>query len=207
MCFGGNRSASEADKTSKELLAREKKRQADVLAGKAKIDSAFTQFNDPYYASYKEAYKGNYIPQVDDQYKSAVAKTLAALAGRGIDRSSIGAAKQGELAGKYLDAKTTVSGEADEAANDLRSKVENARSNLYSLNNASADPAQANTAALGQAKTLVAPPTFSPIGDIFASFVEPIRAGVNASNNTPTRTYSSPFSTKRTGYGSGKVVG
>lgn len=206
MCFGGNSAASEADNTAQELLNRETVRQNNVQLGKTNIDNAFSQFSDPYFASYKDAYSANYTPQVDEQYKTAVAKTIAALAGRGMDRSSVGAAKQGELADKYIQAKQTVASDADTAANQLRAQVEGAKSNLYQVNTASADPAAANTMALGQAKTLVAPPTYSPIGEIFASFVEPIASYNQSRNNTATKNYASPFSTRRSATGSATVV-
>lgn len=206
MCFGNN-SASEADSTAQELLNREAIRQSNIGLGKANIDTAFGQFDDGYYGAYKDAYQGNYAPQVDDKYKSAVAKTLVTLAGRGMDRSSLGAAKQGELADKYIEAKQTVASDADNAANQLRAQVEGAKSNLYQLNSAAADPSAANAQAIGQAKTLVAPPAYSPIGEIFASFLSPLEAYKTSSNNTASKaSYASPFSTRRPSTGSSSVV-
>lgn len=211
MCFGGGsrgggqKAQAAAIDPAKEVLDREDTRQANVNIGKANIDTNFKQFDDAYYGKYKDAYKGNYIPQIEKQYTSAVGKMIAALAGRGMDRSSVGAAKQGELAEDYVDAKTTIAGEADTAANTLRTNVEGAKSNLYALNSASADPAAANAQALGQAKTLVAPPQYSPLGEVFASALQPFNNYQAAQNNTPLRTYSSPFNTAKKS-GSSTVV-
>ena len=92
-----------------------------------------------------------------------------ALAERGIDRSSVGAAAQGDLYGDMTNAKAGIASDARSASDTLRSNVENTKSNLYAMNSASADPAAANAMALGQSKSLVAPPQYSPIGDVFAS--------------------------------------
>lgn len=212
MCFGGGAENGPiagdqyAGDPAQQVLDQEALRQSNVMLGKGKIDTAFKQFDDPYYASYKEAYKGNYIPQIDEQYTTAVGKMMAQLAKRGIDLSSIGAAKQGKLASDYVDAKTTIAGEAESAANALRGNVENTKSNLYALNTSSADPAAADAQALAQAKTLVAPPQYSPIGDVFASALQPFNNFQAAQNNTPNQpAYKSPFTTKRS-TGSSTVV-
>lgn len=226
MCFGGDSGAAQQGTSSypsgysatpiappaqkdpaQDLLDREAIRQSNVLLGKANIDRNFKQFDDPYYQSYQDAYKGNYIPQLDDQYKSAVAKMLVSMAGRGMDMSSVGAAKQGGLAKDYTTAKSTIASDASDAANTLRSNVEQSKANLYALNSASADPAAADAQALGQSKTLVAPPTYSPLGDVFASALQPVTSFQSARNNTPIGpAYTSPFTTRPRKTGSATVV-
>lgn len=207
MCFGGGggQPAYQEIDPAQEVLDRESVRQNNVNLGKANIDTNFKQFDDKYYDTYKSTYQGNYVPQVDEQYKTAVGKMMTQLAKRGMDRSSVGVARQGELADDYVKAKTTIASEADTAANTLRSNVEASKSNLYALNSSSADPAAAAAQAAGQAKTLVAPPQYSPIGDVFASALQPFNSMQSAQNNTSTRSpYASPY--KASGKGSATVV-
>jgi hypothetical protein len=206
MCFGGGGSTNQdATDTSNDINARELIRQSDVKKGKANIDTNFAQFNDPYYQGYEKAYADNYVPQIDKQYTTNVGKMIAALAERGIDRSSIGASAQGNLYEDSVNAKAGVASDARSAADTLRSNVENTKSNLYAMNSASADPAAANAMALGQSKSLVAPPQYSPIGDVFASAMQPFTNGVAAANNAPGTPYKSPYSTNKS-TGSGTVV-
>lgn len=206
MCFGGgSKTNQQATDTSNDINARELIRQSDVKKGKANIDNNFAQFSDPYYTGYEKAYADNYTPQIDQQYNTSVGKMIAALAERGIDRSSVGAAAQGDLYGDLTKAKAGVASDARGAADTLRSNVENTKSNLYAMNNASADPAAANAMALGQSKSLVAPPQYSPIGDVFASAMQPFANGVSAANNAPGTPYKSPY-TSANRSGSGTVV-
>lgn len=206
MCFGGGGSAAQdATDTANDINARELIRQNDVKKGKENIDGNFKQFDDPYYQGYEKTYTDNYVPQLDKQYNSSVGKMIAALAERGMDRSSVGAAAQGDIYGDYTNAKTSIASDARSAADTLRSNVENTKSNLYAMNSASADPAAANTMALGQSKSLVAPPQYSPLGDVFASAMQPFANGIAANANTPNAPYKSPYSTSNKS-GSGTVV-
>lgn len=206
MCFGGGGSTNQdASNTANDINARELIRQSDVTKGKANIDANFKQFDDPYYAGYEKAYANNYLPQVDKQYNTSVGKMIAALAERGIDRSSVGAAAQGDLYEDKTKAVAGIASDARGAADTLRSNVENTKSNLYAMNSASADPAAASAMALGQSKSLVAPPQYSPIGDVFAAAMQPFSNGVSAANNAPGTPYKSPYTTANRS-GSGTVV-
>jgi len=207
MCFGGGGStAQDATDTYNDIDAREVIRQNDIKKGKANIDTNFAQFNDPYYQGYEKAYADNYVPQIEKQYATSVGKMMSALAERGMDRSSVGAAAQGDLFGENVKAKASIASDARSAADNLRSNVENTKSNLYAMNNASADPAAANAMALGQSKSLVAPPQYSQLGDVFASAMQPFSNGITAANNAPGTPYKSPFAGGGRQSGSGTVV-
>lgn len=207
MCFGGGGggAAQDATDTANDINARELIRQNDVTKGKTNIDSNFKQFDDTYYKGYEKSYADNYVPQLDKQYNTSVGKMIASLAERGMDRSSVGAAAQGDIYGDYTNAKTSIASDARTASDNLRSNVENTKSNLYAMNSASADPAAANTMALGQSKSLVAPPQYGQLGDVFASAMQPFSNGIAASNNTPNAPYKSPYATGNKS-GSGTVV-
>src|SRR5690606_25016786 len=169
------------------------------------IDKAFSKFDDDYYSGYQNDYTGYYFPQLDRQYGDVVDKLTATLAGRGILESSVGANKFANLARDHAEARTNIQNEAIDAANRLRGQVENAKSNLYSLNEASADPQAVNAQAIGQATALVAPPTYSPLGQVFANVLDSFGNYMNARQNRPSRQYQSPYSAP-SGYGSGQVV-
>ena len=179
MCLSPPKSkaSGEAARAEAETRAREEKRQADILAGKGKIDEAYSGFDDDYYGGYKDTYTDYYNPQVDDQYKTALDQLTAALSGRGILESSPGIAKLGELQKSYDQGRTQVANDADVASRSLRSNVENSKTDLYALNQSSADPEGIGARATGQATALAAPPSFSPLGQLFAGILSGFAGG------------------------------
>lgn len=178
---------------AQQVTAAEAARQAAIKTGNANIDSAFAQFNDPYFQKFEDAYKGYYNPQVDSQYADADGVMEAGLARNGIDRSSIAATKHGQLFSAYGDERAAIGDAAHAGAQDLRGKVSNEKSNLYAENSASADPAQASTQALASATSLVTPPAFSPLGQLFGNFLQPFTQYAQSYSNNPGPGYKSPF--------------
>ncbi len=77
---------------------------------------------------------------------------------------------------------------------------------MYSMNEASANPQAVNAQAVGSATSLVAPPTYSPLGQVFAAALNGLSSFQNARSNQPSRGYSSPYGGGPSGYGSGSVV-
>lgn len=189
------------------LDMREYARQGDVNIGQSRIASAFQPFNAAYYEQFAKKYNDYYQPQLDRQYTDANAKLTAALAGRGVLESTPGATQLAELLRKNLQTRTEIANNAQDAANGLRINVETARTNLTNLNQASADPTAVNTAAVGQATALMAPPTFSPLGEVFASAISALGNAAGASNNRAGTPYQSPYVYGRRGStGSGRVI-
>lgn len=166
-----------------ELRGREDQRQQDILAGRDAINNAFSRFNDDYYNTFAADYTSHYYPQIDRQYDRAQGQTRASLADRGVGQSSIAGHAFADLLKTRLDARNQVAAGAVDAANALRSNVENTRTNLFGLNEAAADPAALNTQAQAQATALVAPPTTNPLGQIFASTLGPLTAGIQSYQN------------------------
>jgi len=185
-----------------QMEARELVRQHAVDIGKAGIDNNFDKFDKDYYKGYKNDYKGYYSPQVEDQFSESTGKLTASLADRGMLESSVGNAAQAKLFKDYGQANTNIANEALDAANKLRSQVQGQKSNLYSINEASADPMGVNAQAIGASTALVAPPTYSPLGQLFTAALQPFINYQQTSSNAPTRTYTSPYNTA----GSGKVI-
>lgn len=184
---------------------REVKRQHDIDLGKIGIDKAFSQFDDGYYDKYKTDYNAYYKPQLAEQFGKAMDKTTASLVDRGIMDSTVGGATIADLTKKNAEANTQIANEATDAANKLRGSVESAKSNLYNLNEASADPQTVNAQAVGSATALVAPPAFSPLANVFADVFNSLNNFQSAYQNRPTANYKSPY-TAPSGYGSGRVV-
>lgn len=181
---------------------QENERQYLLDLGKIAIDKRFSKFDKDYFSDYRDDYKKYYNPQVRDQFNQTGDKLIATLADRGILDSSVGNASRADLAKEYSTAKQNIANEALDASNKLRSQVESSKSNLYAINESSADPMSVNAQAQGAATTLVAPPQYSPLGEIFASALTPFQNYVQASQTAPTRSYTSNYSTK----GSGRVV-
>lgn len=184
---------------------REIKRQGDVALGRVGIDKAFDRFGDEYYADFRDAYTQNYTPELDRQFKAASGKTTASLADRGMLESSVGINQFANLRRDRDTAASGIAADAVDASNKLKGQVENSKSNLYSLNQASADPQAASAQAIGAATSLVAPPTYSPLGQVFASALSNLSNYQAAKANSPGQRYQSPF-TSATGHGTGTVV-
>lgn len=185
---------------------RELMRQNDVNLGRIGIDKAFGQFNDDYYSKYKDTYNSYYMPELDRQYAQVGDKATASLAERGMLASSVGANTFGNLAREYADARTGIASEGQDQAQKLRGTVENAKSSLYSMNEASANPQATNAQAIGQATALVAPPTYSPLGQIFANSLNSLAQYAAAARNRPSYRYTSPNG-NASGNGSMQVIG
>lgn len=185
-----------------QMEVREMKRQHAIDLGKAGIDNNFDKFDKGYFKDYKKDYMGYYTPQIEDQFSEGTGKLTASLADRGMLESSVGNSAQAKLYKDYTQANTNISNEALDAANKLRGQVEDQKSNLYSINEASADPMGVNAQAVGASTALVAPPTYSPLGQLFTAALQPFINYQQTSSSAPTRTYKSPYTTN----GSGSVI-
>jgi hypothetical protein len=208
MCFGSG-AAEEANRMAAQQAAeakrRERRRQADIRAGKSSIDTSFAQFDDPYFEKFRTDYVGAQTPNIDRQYAVAKDRLTAALANRGVLASTISGNAFGDLVEKQNDARSRVTNEAFDAANNFRNQVEKTKSNLYTLNAAAADPSMISARAAGEAGSLVAPTATTPLGDLFASTLAPYANYQAARLYAPysRNTYGSP---PTVGSGSGRVV-
>lgn len=220
MCFGGGSSrkqdaiaaATAADSRAEQerLRAEEEARRARITQGQGAIDTAFANYNDDYYNGFKNAYTGNYLPEIDDQEAKARDALTARLAGQGVLESTVGASKLAELAKKANEARTRVGNEATDQSNALRGKVEQAKTNLYSVNNSSADPNAINARATGEATSLAAPTSYTPLGNLFTDLLGSVATAAGANANSPSSFFgrsTGGFSAAPTsGSGSGRVV-
>ena len=176
-----------AEQQRQQMLAEEATRKGNIQSGNASIDSAFGGFNDAYYGGVRDAYTGVYNPQIDDQFTKAKDKLIAALAGRGMLESSVGASSLADLEKRRGDERTRIGNDALEFANGVRGKVNESRNNLYAQSAAAADPSAIARSATGEATTLsqqgALTPT-APLSDIFGSFLSPFVNAASASQNS-----------------------
>ena len=134
------------------------------------------------------------------QWVAVDEERTAALAGRGMLDSSLGAAKFGEALTTKNAARARVANDAEVAAGDMKGKVAARKTDLYSLNQAAADPEGIAAQATGAATALAAPPQYSELGQVFANVLAPFSNYVSARNNSA----GTPFSYRMSS--SGKVI-
>ena len=167
MSGGGGKGGSAG---AKQARADEAARQARIREGTASIDNTFSQFDDNFYNGRQQAYLDYASPQLEDQYAQAQKELSYALARSGTLDSSVRASKLSDLQKLYDTQQRSVADQALGYANDARNNVEQARNSLITTLNSTADADAAAKAALGQAATLTAPQTFSPLSQLFADF-------------------------------------
>jgi hypothetical protein len=164
---GGNNDAEEAEKA----------RQARIAKGTADVNRIFEQYTPDFYSKRATDYEGWAMPQVEDQYKKAQEQLLYALARQyGSTNTSEAAARQAELAKQYGIAKTGQTEQGLNLANQARSNVENARTEILQQLAATADPAAAATSAMNQQDILTRTDPYTPLGELFANVTEGLAA-------------------------------
>jgi hypothetical protein len=149
---------------------------AEWQGGKPAFDQAF-------YDRRRQAYVDQAMPALTDQFTKARENMAFALARAGLTRSSVSADKQSELAGKNTQAAGEIGIRAAGDVSNLRSQVEDARANLITGLQASADPAGAANLALARTQQLAGQPigvdtlgdVFGGIGQGIGSFVSGVR--------------------------------
>lgn len=191
------------------LVAQQKTLTDNVAGGKASIDSAFAQFNDPYYAGLAKKYTDFYNPQIDEQYKLANDAKTGDLAERGVLKSTVGANTLAQMAKTAADKKAEIANSGQDFANQQRTTVQQTKDNLYGLNTGAVDPSQVSAQATGHASALAAPGTVSPtpaLGDVFSSFLTPVTNAVQANNNSLNKVNGGVGIDNPTGAGSSQVI-
>jgi hypothetical protein len=169
--IGGGKKDDTAAQTAaliKEMRDREDTRIAKVREGQAGIDTAFAQFDQPYFDKFKQTYTDYYNPQIADQYARAKDKMVATLAGRGTLESTVGAGKISDLAKTRAESETQVANQGVDAASQMRKQIDDTKGNLYTLNSSAADPAAVSARAVGAASAVTGP-SLSPLQNVFAS--------------------------------------
>lgn len=202
MCFMGG---APEDNSARIAAEAEAERQGRVREGRSAVDAKFAPYDDSYFDNYRNKYLDYYTPQVDDQAATARKQLILRLAHTGNLTSSYGANQLAEFSKMDRARRNQLTTDAFNASNDLRSKTENARGDLYNLASTAADPSTAAAAAATRVASLEAPQTFSPLGNVFADAANLAASAVANERRGYTGTGTGLFRPARSA-GSGYVV-
>lgn len=206
MCFGGGASDSSQEiQERNEQLERE--RQDRIRAGADIINTNFARFDDGFFNDFQNKFLGFFTPQLDKQSNAARGKGTSALVDRGILASTEGIRALTDLQDRDALERTNLANRSIDESNRLRSGLEREKSNLFSLNEAAADPARVAPLVEGAASAFAAPQAFSPLEDVFGSALNSIAAFQGARNNAvaPVAQRYFPTASSSSG-GSGRIV-
>jgi hypothetical protein len=175
MCFGGDDGGNDAEKAAKQAAnaaaAAEAKRKKDILAGRAEIDQNFAKFDDPYFKQIGDAYTGYYNPQLDDQYSKARDQLVYRFARQGIGQSQAAVDTQGDARTEYDRQRAQIGSRAQDAIGAAKSDVERNRGDLYTLNQAAADPEAVASMSASRAASIQPAQNLTPLENVFSSFL------------------------------------
>ncbi|MFY9294039.1 MAG: hypothetical protein WAP03_25600 [Methylorubrum rhodinum] len=186
-----------SNKAADQAAADEQARQARIRQGTADVNKTFEQFNDPYFTKQRDNYLGFALPQLDDQYGEAQKQLTFALARDGNTYSSAAAEQRAKLQKIYDQNKITIADQGQNYANQARSNVEEARSNVIASLNASGDATQAANSAVARSAALAQPQGYSPIGDLFSPAMQAFatQAGQERAAAMSGVAYKAPYNT------------
>ncbi len=194
------------DNSAEVARQNEEARQAKIRQGQQSIDDTFAQtFTDDYFGGLTKNYEDYYSPQLQQQYDDARKELTFQTARAGNTESTAANDIFAKLEKQKQDAYTKITNDALAAAGKAKSDVAAQKSNLYSLNNAAADPTQASSQAAQAALQLNQPVSYSPLGQVFASLIN-TGGNIAAINNaTSAPSYgsagpSAPNSNTKSGY-------
>lgn len=180
MCF--SKPSVPQDNSAAIARQQEEERQARIRQGQGQIDAAFAQYDQPFYDKASSTYLDYYNPQLEDQYAKARKNLIFDLGRSGLLESTAGADRFAELDKAKGTAAQQIAGGAQDYAQGLRNRVEQSKTSLYDLNSSAADPSSIGARINAATQDLSAPTTFSPLADVFASFVNQGANAVNLSN-------------------------
>jgi hypothetical protein len=211
MCdlFGGNSSnpdASAAAAAQAQISAQQAQTNSNITQGQNNIDSAFAQFTPDYYSGVTQAYENAEDPALANQYSIAQDQLTAQLAGTGMGQSSVGNNAQAQLELTNANNQAQIADAGANAANTLKTTVNNTEDNLSAMNAAAANPSLAATDADAQSAALVAPQAYPSLSNVFASVLSPIASAGKAASGTMNLTPGTPYpqpTTPTSGAGSG----
>lgn len=147
---------------------QEADRQSRIRQGMSRIDGAFKGFDDKYYNNYATAMNEFNMPQQEEQYKDAKNELAYRLARAGTLNSSIAATNTADIAKQNARGRAQVLAQGDQAAANLRSRVNAEKQGLMQQLYSSSDPDLAANSALTSSKNLGQDqPSFSPLGQMF----------------------------------------
>lgn len=162
---GGGKNA--ASREAKEARREEEKRQKRIRIGTDRINSRFGQFNDAFFDSVRQGFIDFAQPDLESQFSDAREDATYNLARAGTLDSSIRADTYGDLEEQRNTELQNLYDQANSYETDARNNIENARADLISQLQVTGDATGAGNAALARARALSAPPTYTPLQQLF----------------------------------------
>lgn len=162
-------------------------------------------FDDAFYNDRATAYDNFAMPQLEDQYSKAQDQLIYALARTGRLDSSTRGDKFANLARDYDLQKTNVIDKGVQYADQARQQVENARADLVSLNNATADPNAIAAQAALSASAMRSMPAFDPMAPLFQNVTDGLATEADLERRNMAR-YNTGFFAPSLSSGSGRTV-
>lgn len=128
------------------------------------------QFGDDYFSGMEKDYLDYYMPQFDRQAKDADRSLRIGLAKTGNIGSTYGAGKIADLAGDKESQRRRIVEESMKYSSGQRKSLEDTRGNLLGQLEAGAGVENVAGQAAAQARSMTAPPAFSPLADLFKNY-------------------------------------
>ena len=145
------------------VRAAEEARQRNITQGTQEIASVFGQFDDNFFNARAKSYLDYALPQLDTQYQDTLRSLTAALARSGNLNSSLRGETMARAQREYDTQKLALADRGQQFANDARTAIERARSELMSTNASMADPGAIRTLAEQRAQSASTPTAYSPL--------------------------------------------
>lgn len=193
--FGGS---GTADRNAQIDRANEAQRQATIRQGTANVDNIFnSQFTDDFYNKQKQGFLNYATPQLDDQLGKAREQLTYSLARGGVLNSSVRSQKEAELQQQADLQRQGIADQGLSYSTQARNNVETARSNLISTLNATGDAEGAANSAMNRATALSQPAAYSPVGQLFSTFLNGLgtQAAAEKATSLSGGMYKSPYNT------------
>jgi hypothetical protein len=198
------RQQQQAEAEAARERAAEQSRQNNILQGQQEISSVFGQFNDDFYNARAKSFTDYALPQLNTQYQDAMRKLTASLARSGNLNSSLRGETMAKAQREYDTQKLSLADRGMQYANESRSAIERARSELMGTNASLADPGSIRTLAQQRAQAASSQGGFSPLGLMLTDLADTVGTPGKTSASKPAQgvgLFNNSLST-----GSGRVV-
>lgn len=156
---------------AKEAQKAEDQRQQRIKQGTANINKQFSGFGKDFYNAREQAYIDYAMPKLGEQYRQTKNQIGFNLANRGSLGGSAARTQWSDLNRTNLEARQGIVDTGISQAQDLQRQVESQRNTLLNQLYQSADPAQAQQAAIATAASMQAPSTFAPLVNQFSGLL------------------------------------
>ncbi len=184
----------------------ETRRETAIGEGRAAIDAAFTQYDDPYFKGIQKTFLDYYTPQLDTQFGKAKDQLTYDLARKGKLNSSSGITRLADLTKELETQRGAIASKADDAVRGQRADVLDTKDQLYAFNSTAADAGAVTERVGGITDRLGSyAPQLEPLGQVFYDYITPVAGTVANGLSAEARGYPGlRTGLFNPGYGSGK---